>query len=143
MPIGLHVRTRKHTRIAMHIPGTHARIARCTPGPLERALVTPHKSIQSLRSRRTERPSGRRGLWRSGPRQPFASAQQLLFGRDMKPPRAPLLPSQSSKFYITTDRYRRRRPPDPGPSRICVSPRLQTPRPTAGRNRRLHGRGRS
>lgn len=53
VPIGSHVRTRKHTRIAMHIPGTHARIARCTPGPLERALVTPHKSIQSLRSRRT------------------------------------------------------------------------------------------
>lgn len=43
---------------------THTRRAQCTPGPLERALVTPHKSIQSLKSRREE--SWRRGPRRSG-----------------------------------------------------------------------------
>lgn len=68
VPIGSHVCTRKHrnTRIATRIAGTHAHIARCTQGPSARALVTPYKSIQSLRSRRAERPSGRRGPRRSG-----------------------------------------------------------------------------
>lgn len=43
---------------------THTSRAQSTSGPLERALVTPHKSIQSLKSRRGD--SGRRGVRRSG-----------------------------------------------------------------------------
>lgn len=69
---------------------THPRRAQCPPGPLEPALVTPHKSIQSLKSRRGE--SGRRGLRRSGPgshfRRRLVSARAGRGGDLMSPHRA-------------------------------------------------------
>ena len=48
---GVHKYTNAQTR-------THAHPVRYTPGPLEQALVTLHKSIQSLQSRRAERRVG-------------------------------------------------------------------------------------
>lgn len=145
MPIGSHVRTRKHTRIAMHIPGTHARIARCTPGPLERALVTPHKSIQSLRSRRT-----REAEWETRSVEVWAAAAicecvatAVWAGHEAPESSTAAEPKLQVLHNHRSIQEETPAPPDPSSSRICVSPRLQTPRPTAGRNRRSLGRGRS
>lgn len=53
---------------------THPGRAQCTPGPWERALVTPHKSIQSLKSRRGGRLETRSAQICSW--QPFSDASQ-------------------------------------------------------------------
>lgn len=127
------MRTRKHTHtnthIGMHNPSAHACIGRCTPGPLERALVTPHKSIQSLQSRRAERPSGRRGLRRSGRSSHLQTRNNRCTG-GTRSPESFNVAEAKLRVYVTADRYRRRCPshhlphpptPHPGSSRICVS----------------------
>lgn len=86
--------------------------AQCTPGPLERALVTPHKRIQSLKSRGAG--SGRRGLSRSVAAI-FKRVRSLLGqgnswgGFNVGAP---------SRSLHNSDRCRRRRPADPGSCRI-------------------------
>jgi hypothetical protein len=57
-----------YTRMDSH---THSHMHQYTPGPGELALVTPHKSFQSIQSRRAQRASGRLGLLGLHLRQPF------------------------------------------------------------------------
>lgn len=85
---------------------TYTRRAQCTPGPLERALVTPHKSIQSLKSRRAE--SRRRGLRSSGHGSHFQMRPGSLLERDKS--RGRFNVGAASRSLHNSDRYRRRRP---------------------------------
>lgn len=87
---------------------THAHTPQYTQGPLKWTLVTPHKSIESLQSRRAERTSGRRGLRRSGHGSHFPLYTNAAEA-GQKPKNASSF-SASDSSLRNNDRYRRRCP---------------------------------